>query len=399
MKTSFTYSCLMAGVLLFSFTSFAENSSKNVPELSEFDVNNLSYAFEQTLPDLSSAYIDASPVVKADGLEVGKLVINGGSKHSVIEFARELEGGKHGGYDSVLISHKNKLIFESYYKKGRINLPHFQASVTKSYLSLAIGRAIQLGHLTMGDLNKPISHFLKYLETKKLADGAENITLHQTMSMRSGIRLSEDRRKQIMDNRTKTKGFNLVQAFLQYSASVSPESQTFRYQDFDPIITMQILDSVVPETAENFIKNELLAKLGITVYGWRKDISGLPVAESGSSMTSRDMLKLGVLVNNKGQWNGEQLISAEFLAKATSNITKPTESWIPDTFNYGYFWYQTDMAIGDKSYDVNLAWGAGGQRIIMVKDLDLVVVITGHDREDKIMTEVSKNILPVFVKT
>lgn len=397
MKASFIYNFLIAGVLLFSFTSFAENSSKNAPEISEFDVNNLSYSFEQTLPDLRNAYIDSSPVVKADGLEVGKLVINGDSKHSIIELARELEGGKHGEYDSVLISHKNKLVFESYYRKGRINLPHFQASVTKSYLSLAIGRAIQLGHLRMADLNKPIVHFLKDLETKKLADGVENITLHRAMSMRSGIRVSDDRLKFIMDNSNATRDFNTVQAFLQYSAAISPESQTFEYQDSDPRITMRILDSVVPGTAENFIKNEVLAKLGITVYGWSNDINGLPIGESGSSITSRDMLKLGALVINNGKWNGEQLISAKFLADATSNIAKPTENWIPDTYNYGYFWYQADMAIGDKSYDVKLAWGAGGQRIIAVKDLDLVVVITGHDREDKIMSEVSRRILPVFV--
>ncbi|BBM03218.1 serine hydrolase [Microbulbifer sp. GL-2] len=161
---------------------------------------------------------------------------------------------------------------------------------------------------------------------------------------------------------------------------------------------MQVLDSVVPGTGEHFIKTEVLDKLGVAVYGWRKDINGLPIAESGSSITSRDMLKFGVLVNNGGRWKGEQLISEEFLAKATSDIIKPTEDWIPDTFNYGYFWYQTDMTIIGKSYDVKLAWGAGGQYILAIRDLDLVVVITGHDREDKIMTEVSKKILPQFAE-
>jgi len=389
---------LMASFILFGTTSIAENGGKSAPELSEFDVNNLTYSFEQTLPDLSNAYIDSSPAAKADGIVVGKLVTDGDRKNSIIELAQELEKGVHGGYDSVLISHNGKLIFESYYKKGRVNLPHFQASVTKSYLSLAIGRAIQLGYLTMADLNKPVVQFLKDLEYERISDGAENITLDQVMSMRSGIRVSDDHLKLIRDNGSKIKGYNIAQAFLQYSGAILSESQIFRYQDSDPRITMQVLDSVVPGTAEQFIKNEVLDKLGVTVYGWRKDINGLPIAESGSSITSRDMLKFGVLVSNRGRWRGEQLISADFLVKATSDITKAAEDWIPDTFNYGYFWYQTDMKIEGESYDVNLTWGGGGQRILVIRNLDLVVVITGHDREDKIMSEVSNKILPEFAK-
>jgi len=395
MNTRITPQVLMIVALLFSFSDLAESGGKNAPEQVAFEVNNLSYAFEQTLPNLSKAYIDLSPANKMDGIATGKLV---DSKNLIAELAREMVGPKHGYYDSMLISYKNKLVFESYYRKGRINLPHFQASVTKSYLSLAIGRAIELGYMTMADLNKPIVQFLKDLKTEKLADGAENITLHQALSMRSGIRLSDDRRNLIMENRSKTKGYNIVQAVLQYSEPISRESQIFNYQDADPIIAMRILDSLVPGNAKTFIKNEVLAKLGITVYGWRNDINGLPVAESGSSMTSRAMLKLGALVNNKGQWNGEQLISEEYLTKATSNITDPNEDWIPDTFNYGYYWYQTGMAVGDKTYDVKLAWGAGGQRILLIRDLDLIVVITGHDREDKIMSKVSTNVLPAFVK-
>ncbi|KGJ99168.1 hypothetical protein [Thalassotalea sp. ND16A] len=96
--------------------------------------------------------------------------------------------------------------------------------------------------------------------------------------------------------------------------------------------------------------------------------------------------------------HGEQLISANYLAYATSGITKATEDWQPDSFNYGYFWYQTDMIVGDKSYDVKIAWGGGGQHIIALEELDLIVVITGHDREDTILAQVSKNILPAFVK-
>lgn len=118
-----------------------------------------------------------------------------------------------------------------------------------------------------------------------------------------------------------------------------------------------------------------------------------------TNMTPRDILKWGTLVINNGKWNNEQLISADYLAKATRGITQPTEDWQPENYRYGYFWYQTDMAVGDKSYSAKLAWDGGGQHIIVIGELNLIVTITGHDREDIIMTHISKVTLPAFVWT
>jgi CubicO group peptidase (beta-lactamase class C family) len=110
------------------------------------------------------------------------------------------------------------------------------------------------------------------------------------------------------------------------------------------------------------------------------------------------MLKLGTLVLNKGKWQGEQLISAAFLAKATSDITKPTADWIPDSFAYGYFLYQTNIKINDKSYEVKFAWGGGEQYILTSEALDLTVVFTAHARENNTMRMIAERILPAFIQ-
>ena len=105
-----------------------------------------------------------------------------------------------------------------------------------------------------------------------------------------------------------------------------------------------------------------------------------------------------ILVLNKGTFEGEQLISEEYLAKATSGIVKPTQDWIPKDYRYGYFWYQTLIKVGSKNYDTTFAWGGGGQRIIVIEELDLTIVISGHDGDDKIMTQISEIIIPAFAK-
>lgn len=381
-------------LLLMASITIAQQSNNLAPEATATETE-LSF---WDLPYLKNAFIDTTPADRQDSIPVGELGIDGGDKAMILKLAEEIADKKHGLYDGLLISYKGKLLFESYYLRGRINLLHQQASATKSYTGLVLGRAIQLGYLTMADLYKPLVSFLKDLDSSKLVAGVEKITLHQALTMRGGLSINRDEWEKLKEKSAKLKGQGLVQVLLEHSAPITPESQSFVYGNFNPDLVMQVIDAVVPGTAKDFIKKELLDKIGITKYRWQTSIDGLPAAGGPSYMTSRDMLKLGTLILNKGSWNGEQLISAKFLTDATSNITKAGADWHPENFNYGYFFYQTDITIGDKNYSANIAWGGGGQHLITVEELDLIIAITGHDEEDAIFTEVSKKILPAFVK-
>lgn len=383
-------------------TAFPTTAVRSVAWLSSMMTHVSNYSDKLSFwstPHLNKAFVDLTPEDRKDGISVGQLSVNNSDRDLILKLSQDIFEDKQGNYDALLISHNDKLVFESYYKKGRINLPHMQASATKGYTSLIVGRAIQLGYLTMEDLDKPIVHFLKGLDPSKFVDGVEKITLHKALTMSSGLRFSNEQITDFRRNPEKYKGINQVQAFLSQSKPITNTSQNYKYQGPDPIIVMQVLDAVVPGSAKDFIKNEFLDKLEINNYIWRDDLSGLPIADSRSSFTSRDMTKIGTLVLGKGQWNGKQLISSEYLSKATSAITKPTEDWQPKTFSYGYLWYQTRLIIKNKSYDTKITWGGGGQRIIVVEELDLIITITGHDsKDDKIMKSIFEIIIPTFTK-
>nr|WP_321234978.1 serine hydrolase [uncultured Psychroserpens sp.] len=351
------------------------------------------------IPHLNKAFVTTTPEDRNDGISVDTLAINSNDQKAILKLSQEIFEGKHGNYDAVLISHKNKLVFESYYKKGRINLPHGQASAVKGYTSLVLGRAIQMGYLTMDDLNKPLISFLKDVDPTKFVDGAEKITLHKALTMHGGLTIDRDKWKAFENDSLRLKGQGLVQTLLEQSEPITDESQTYLYGNFNPMMVMTVIDAVVPGTAKDFIKTELLDKLGITDYKWSDHASGLPQAGWQASILSRDMLKLGHLVLNNGKLNDEQLISAAYLEKATSGIVRPAIDWMPKNYLYGYFWYYTPVDAGNKTYDATLAWGGGGQRVIVVEDLDLTIVISGHDREDdKIMKPIFEIVIPAFAK-
>lgn len=355
-----------------------------------------------SIPELTTAFIDPSPNDLNDGIAVGKLGKIKGNADQIVQLAKEFAEGKHGKYDSLLIAHKDQLLFESYFRRGRVDLPHPQSSATKVYVSTVLGRAIQLGYLTMADLDKPLISFLPELDKSKLVEGAEKITLHHALTMRSGIRITEEQWEEHNKNPTPAKGQKLVQLYLEMSAPITEESQTFNYQN-DPMLVMQVIEAVVPGSAKDFIKQEVMNKMGIDTYGWETDeVSGLP---GSSSMTSRAMLKMGILAMNRGKWQGEQLIPEAYIRRGTQRLLYTGDD---DIFGggkdvsrqgYGYYWWGTDLHVGDYRYEAMSAQGGGGMYVLLVEELDLIIVATAHFRGDTTQQIIAERILPAFIKS
>lgn len=396
MKTLSPFNVLLAIALLAPTAPLSLSAASNglAPEVTDLNSADISYGLEAKLPDLKDAYISAEPSDMKDGIPVGKLDSDGVDKDLILQYANDIAAGKFDVTDSLLIMHKGKLILESYYKRGRQNYPHYQMSITKSYTALALGRAIQLGYLSMDDLNKPVVSFLKDIDQSKLVKGADQITIAQAMNMGSGIRIDKEKARELMKHRELLKGQGQIEAYMANSTPIPPAPREFKYQGADPSMTMQVLEAVVPGTAKDFIDKELLKPLGIVNYAWQDDISGLPKAAAGCSFRSRDMLKFGMLVANEGKWNDEQLVPAKFVEQATGRLHTNEGGT-----SYGYFWWRADMKVGDKSYDCKSGRGAGGQFILMLPELDLIIVTTSHNKGmGKTLENTPKHLLPAFIK-
>lgn len=364
--------------------SLVNESNGLAPEVTDLSSDDVSFAKEQHLEDLNRPFIDSAPEDRADGIEVGELGRDSGNKEMVLDLAREIAAGKHGEVDSLLIHHDGRLVFESYYRRGRLNYPHYQMSITKSYTALVLGRAIALGHLKMSDLDRPVLDFLKEIDPSIIASGSETITLKDALNMHSGIRVEKATVDKLRKSRERLNGQGQIQAYLEHSAPITPESKQYKYQSADPSIVMQVIEQVVPGTAREFIENELLRPLGISNFGWQDDVSGLPKSAAGSSIRSRDMIKFGMLVQSGGWWDGEQLLPAPFLEKATSRIYTN-----PQGTAYGYFWWRHNVDVDGKTYEIKSGRGAGGQFILMIDELNLVLAITAHNKGMGKMIEIA----------
>ena len=380
---------LLTGLLSMGLTASADISNGLAPEITDLSPQSVSWAQEAKLPDLEKAFISNAPADRKDAVPVGKLE----DKELIMKFADEIAEGRHGEIDSFLLSHHGRLIFESYYRRGRINYPHYQMSITKSYTALAVGRAIQLGYLTMADLDKPVVSFLKAIDQGKVVPGATSITLAEAMNMKSGIRLDESKTRELLKQPAALKGQGQIRAYLENSAPIPKPPRAFKYQEADPSITMQVLDAVVPGGARNFIAKEFLGKMGVTNFVWENDVSGLPKAAAGCGLCSRDMLKCGMLILQQGKWRGEQLVPTAFVERATSPISLS----YGQSF-YGFFWWVENPQIQGKTWHCVEGRGAGGQFIFMFPELDLIAVITAHHKGmGTMLATLPQRVLPAFI--
>ncbi len=66
---------------------------------------------------------------------------------------------------------------------------------------------------------------------------------------------------------------------------------------------------------------------------------------------------------------------------------------------YGYYWWQADMETENKRYFSTSAQGGAGQYIIVLKELDLIVVATAHERDVRTTMQITADrILPAFIE-
>jgi CubicO group peptidase (beta-lactamase class C family) len=103
-------------------------------------------------------------------------------------------------------------------------------------------------------------------------------------------------------------------------------------------------------------------------------------------MLPADMMKIGEMICQKGIWNGQRIVSADWLEKSTAApVPIPDFSFvqfsksaiaIPQPTFYGYYWYREDIKTNAFHENVLFASGNGGQYIMLIERLGIVVVFT-----------------------
>jgi CubicO group peptidase (beta-lactamase class C family) len=154
-------------------------------------------------------------------------------------------------------------------------------------------------------------------------------------------------------------------------AVIEPPGAQFNYSGGATQLLAGILQKAAGKPLDEFAREALFAPLGIADTTWVKMPNGDASAASGLRLTSRDLAKLGQLMLKRGEWNGRQVVSADWVAQS---ITPQIEAI--DFLLYGHQWWLGRSMIERRELPWAAAFGNGGQRLFVVPALDLVVVTT-----------------------
>lgn len=293
-----------------------------------------------------------------------------------------------GNVDSILIAKDGKLILEEYFADAKVDKPHYQMSITKSITANAIGKLIDMGKIKSE--NDLILDYLPEVDKSKIAKGADKLTIKDLLTMNSGIRF-KGKKAEIRKKITKD---TCAELYLIYTKPIpEPGKREYKYDGTNPCILQHVIYNKSGLNLSDFNKKYIFGPMGITDYSFGIDNCGLNAGAAGMKLRSRDMLKTGLMMNGGGKWNGKQILSKEWIERATKAYCNVDSN----SHQYGYFWWGQDVKIGDKTYHVSSARGAGGQFIFMVKDLDLVVVFTSYYAKQTGIKLMETLIIPAFV--
>lgn len=205
--------------------------------------------------------------------------------------------------DSLIILKDGEIVYKNYFGKP---IKEIEAmSATKSVVSLAIGLLIDKGFLE--NLDEPVSKF--YPEWKQ--GRKKNITVRHLLNHTSGLQNVANAGIEV------EAAPDAVQLALSAELDTEP-GEVYSYNNKATNLLAGIIEKASGMKMDVFLKKLLFDKIGVTQFHWRSDKQGNPLAMAGLQIFPEDLAKIGQLIINKGKWNGEQVISENWLRLSMS---------------------------------------------------------------------------------
>ncbi len=242
-------------------------------------------------------------------------------------------------------------------------------SATKTVLSIAVGIAVDEGKF---DINRSLLSYMPKDRINKLSQSRcevwEKITVKRLLTM-------------------SVKGFPFRaggDCWLDFSLACDipdPDEKTFDYSNISAYLTGVALSEALGTDLASYIDEKLMKPLGITRYEYTRCPDGYFYGASGMQMSVHDLSRIGLLLYNKGVYNGQRILSEAYVNEATAVQQMNREG------GYGYFiWKYRD------GFSINGKWK---QKCYILPGREIMVTYLSHIEDDShdLLESMEHNIL------
>lgn len=232
------------------------------------------------------------------------------------------------GAEAVALYQNGETVLSKHFTPDR---PRLIYSHTKSFVSTLAGMAIDEGKLT---LETTLCSLLPEYDRIITDEGVKTITLRHLLTMSSGFGGAF-----LMGvNRRPGEGMPDYVGYMLAKKLVNVPGEKFVYSNADTHLAGCMVEKAVGETLLRYAYRKLFAPLGIGYPAWETDPAGTAFGGSGLYLRNEEMMRLGILYLQEGVWNGERLLSREWVKQAGAQqiATGIADPW---SSGYGYqFW-------------------------------------------------------------
>lgn len=276
---------------------------------------------------------------------------------------------------AFLVAKDSALLFEAYWDHYGVDSYSNSFSMAKSIIGLLVGCALDDGYIV--SLDQPVGDFLPEFKEGEKA----KITVRHLLTMSSGLSWDEAY-SSLFSTTTQAYYGKFLQELVINQTVINPPGRQFNYLSGDTQLLSLVLANATGKTVSEYMSEKIWSKIGAEHDAlWSLDKEGgIEKAYCCFNSNARDFARLGRLILNRGQWNGEQLVSKAYLDETlqpTLYLADAELDGIP-TQRYGYLWWFTTH----RDHKVIFARGILGQYIFVVPDLNLVAVRLGHLRSE-----------------
>ena len=280
---------------------------------------------------------------------------------------------------SFLFARGGRIFAEGYYSPIDENFCHRIYSITKSFVSLAIGRLVGEGKLSVSDR---ICELLpEYYDESLANDWLRELTVEEMLTMTTPMSSSNysrgtDAPKSEAPNKLLRSGW--AESFFGYTDKHDrPNGMLFRYDStasyvlgvlVERLSGMPLLDYLRPVFDKIGVSDNIKCVQSPDGHSW---------GASGIICTLRDLAKVGELLLNLGMCEGEELIPRSYMEKATSKLVDITYDNGAKMYSNGYGYQIWTHKHGFEMIGMN------SQRVVCFPDKDFLFVCNGNSANKK----------------
>jgi CubicO group peptidase (beta-lactamase class C family) len=271
---------------------------------------------------------------------------------------------------SFMLVRHGHVVAEGWWRPYSADRVHLLYSLSKSFTSTAAGFAAAEGLLDLDDTI--VKHFPEF-DSDITDPRSRAMRIRDVAAMASGHERETHGEAFERDPKEPVRGFLLI-------PPDQPPGTVFAYNQPCTYTLASIVQRNAGMALTSYLRSRLFDPLGIGEVGW-STFAGREQGYTGLHARTEDVAKLGQLYLQQGEWNGQQLLSKEWVAEATSkHIDNADQQQSPDwRQGYGFqFWMSRHGYRGD---------GAFGQFCVVLPDHDMVAVTTASTRDMQAMLE------------